>query len=405
MIFVGAGASMGPPSALPGFKDLVKLIRDTSNLADVFTDDDLNEQPLDEILGRINDDYGVDVHRRVQELISKATSRPTPLHKAVVDLASAVRVRIVTTNYDHHLSTLLEGQNVAEYLAPALPMGDDFAGIAYIHGRVDQEPHRLIATDEDFGKAYLNDAWAARFLDRMFGKYPVLFVGYSHNDTIMKYLARGLGGRSEKRYALTDDPDPSFWRRLGITPIQCARNDQPKLLSEWATRPSEGLLGNRSRIKSLVAEQDPSPVPETTSYLETVVGDKDTLRFFCEYARGAAWLQWTAGRPEFATLFYPSPHVDEDVPRQLANWFAENFVTDGDLTDAAFQIVADAGAPPSSDLLFAISRQLARNELPLSERMRRWLLIVINSPANRFTASLLGSMLENSALEADPDTA
>ncbi len=67
--------------------------------------------------------------------------------------------------------------------------------MVYLHGRLDQEHHRLIVTDEDFGKAYLTDAWAARFLDRMFGEYPVLFfVGYSHNDTIMKYLARGLGG-------------------------------------------------------------------------------------------------------------------------------------------------------------------------------------------------------------------
>jgi len=51
----------------------------------------------------------------------------------------------------------------------------------------------LIVTDEDFGRAYLNDAWAARFLDRMFATFPVLFVGYSHSDTIMKYMARGLG--------------------------------------------------------------------------------------------------------------------------------------------------------------------------------------------------------------------
>ena len=48
VIFVGAGASMGPPSALPGFKDLVKQIRDASNLKDVFTDDNLEDERLDE---------------------------------------------------------------------------------------------------------------------------------------------------------------------------------------------------------------------------------------------------------------------------------------------------------------------------------------------------------------------
>ncbi|OMC21142.1 hypothetical protein A5736_00585 [Mycobacterium sp. SP-6446] len=67
---------------------------------------------------------------------------------------------------------MLESNNVGNYLGPALPMGDDFTGIVYIHGRLDQEHRRLVATDEDFGKAYLNDAWAARFLDRMFAAYP-----------------------------------------------------------------------------------------------------------------------------------------------------------------------------------------------------------------------------------------
>jgi hypothetical protein len=75
-IFVGAGASMGPPSALPGFKDLVKKIRDGSNLTSVFPDKDLNKLPLDEILGKIKFDYGVDVHRRIFDVISQQTSRP-----------------------------------------------------------------------------------------------------------------------------------------------------------------------------------------------------------------------------------------------------------------------------------------------------------------------------------------
>jgi SIR2-like domain len=405
VIFVGAGASVGPPSALPGFKDLVKEIRNGSNLAGVFSDKDLDELPLDEILGKIKFDYGVDVHRRIFELVSREGSRPTPLHKAVVHLASASTVRLVTTNYDRHLSAVLEGKDVAEFLAPALPMGNDFTGIVYIHGRLDQEHRRLIATDEDFGKAYLNDAWAARFLDRMFGEYPVLFVGYSHNDTIMKYLARGLGGRSEKRYVLASDSDDSFWRRLGITPIQCPRNDQPKVLSDWAARSRKGLLGTRNRVKELVAEQDPSPVPESVSFLEGVLADKDTVRFFREYARGEAWLQWADGRPEFATMFHPSPHVDGEITRELALWFAENYVTDDAVSDAAFQIVVNAGGYVGDELLFAISRRLSIQDGPLSERMRRWLLIVTNSRDNRSKAVLLGSLLDASSMEVDPNTA
>jgi hypothetical protein len=396
---------MAPPSALPGFYELVKKIRDGSNLAGVISDRDLDELPLDEILGKIESDHEVDVHLRIYEFISEQRSRPAPLHKAIVRLAIASTVRLVTTNYDRHLSTVLAGQDVAEYLAPALPMGDDFDGIVYLHGRIDQEHRRLIATDEDFGKAYLNDAWAARFLDRMFGEYPVLFVGYSHNDTIMKYLARGLGGRSESRYALTSDSDDTFWRRLGITPIRCDRADQPKLLDDWAARSIEGLLGKRSRIKDLVAEQDPSPIPEAVAFLEGVLADKDTVRFFTQYARGEAWLQWAEGRPEFATIFYPSPHVDSEVTRELSNWFAENYIVDDPVSDTAFHLVANVDGHLGDQLLFAVSRQLSVQKRPLSERMRRWLLLVTSDGRNRSRDVFLNSLLDDSSMMVDPDAA
>ncbi|WP_139333090.1 hypothetical protein [Mycobacterium sp. SP-6446] len=233
-------------------------------------------------------------------------------------------------------------------------------------------------------------------------------MGYSHNDTIMKYLARGLGGRSEKRYVLTPEPDSGetlFWRRLGIAPIACSFNDQPKVLNTWAAHSTEGLLGSRNRIKELVANQDPSPVPESVSYLETVLGDRDTVRFFRQYARGKAWLQWAEGRPEFATLFHPSPSVAAEITYELALWFAENYVTDDDVSDAAFQMVTNANGYLSDDLLFAISRQLSIQASPLPERMRRWLFIVTNSRENRFKASFLGSMLDASSMEVDPATA
>jgi hypothetical protein len=129
IIFVGAGASIPWPSSLPSFLQLVKTIRDESNLQSEIGA--LDDQPLDEVLGTIADDYGVDVHERIHHLTSRTGSRPSPVHKAVVKLASASTTRIVTTNYDHHLSTSLDElhEDVDEYFAPALPMGDDFSGI------------------------------------------------------------------------------------------------------------------------------------------------------------------------------------------------------------------------------------------------------------------------------------
>jgi hypothetical protein len=189
VIFVGAGASRDAPSNLPDFRKLTSDIAAEAQAP--VTKDDLN-QP-DVFLGTLGDRQ-VDVHQRVAAHIGVSTE-PNRLHHGLVNLAMAGQpVRIVTTNYDLHLSTVLNNRGIQleEYRAPALPMGDDFTGIVYLHGSLRQEPKRLVVTDGDFGRAYLRDAWAARFLERMFATYTVLFVGYSHNDVVMRYLERSL---------------------------------------------------------------------------------------------------------------------------------------------------------------------------------------------------------------------
>ena len=40
----------------------------------------------------------------------------------------------------------------------------------------------MVLTDKDFGRAYLTEGWARRFIQDLFLKFTVLFVGYSHND-------------------------------------------------------------------------------------------------------------------------------------------------------------------------------------------------------------------------------
>ena len=174
VIFVGAGASLDAPANLPDFRALTADIAAEAQVQ--ATDDDLDYP--DVFLGRLADRQ-VDVHRRVAARIGVPTSQPNRLHNALGDLAVAGGpVRIVTTNYDQHLSTVLSGRDiqVEEYIGPALPMGDDFTGIVYLHGSLRQEPRHLIVTDGDFGRAYLRDAWAARFLERMFATYTGLFA-------------------------------------------------------------------------------------------------------------------------------------------------------------------------------------------------------------------------------------
>jgi SIR2-like domain len=209
--FVGAGVSVGPPSGLPLFEALTKQIAAEAQI----TWEDKYAQRLDWFLGRW-EDQGIAVHDLVKNKIAIPGSRPNQLHDSIVRLfPSATQMRIVTTNYDTHLTAAaatLFGADPQIYEAPALPLGRDFTGIIYLHGSVDQAPSSLVVTDRDFGHAYLTDAWAARFLQEMFRKHTVFFIGYSHNDIVMNYLARGLLPDSRARFGFASDPIPRVSR-------------------------------------------------------------------------------------------------------------------------------------------------------------------------------------------------
>ena len=88
----------------------------------------------------------------------------------------------------------------------------------------------MVLTHRDFGRAYLteSDGWARRFLIGLFANYTVLFVGYSHNDTIMTYLTPSLppdGG--QQRFALIGDrsDDSDHWHRMGVEPVTFHQTD------------------------------------------------------------------------------------------------------------------------------------------------------------------------------------
>ena len=133
------------------------------------------------------------------------------------------------------------------FRAPAMPLGDNFKGLVYLHGSAETDPERLVVTDRDFSRAYFHSAWAARFLERMFSKYVVLFVGYSHSDVVMRYLGLGLGPHAE-RYVLTDKPDDDIWDRLRVKVLPYPERQHHILtdcLSEWAALSEMGLLDHR----------------------------------------------------------------------------------------------------------------------------------------------------------------
>ena len=271
VFFVGAGASCDSPSDLPNFEKLVEKIAARNGL-------DYNAaHPFDEILGRFQAD-GVDVHREIQEIISNPASKPNKLHKAIVELATVFdKPQIITTNYDRHLSqamtsVLADGDEYDEFPSMAFPQRDDFTGIVYLHGSVREPPENMVATDSDFAKAYLLAAsTASQFLGRVFENSTVLFIGYSHSDTLMGYIARGLPAGT-RRYAFYEINKEQRWDEFGIVPVQCDGYEfLPDALRDWASQARRGIGDHEQNIRRIAETSHPLQPADESDMREALV--------------------------------------------------------------------------------------------------------------------------------------
>ena len=384
VVFAGAGVSKAPPSNLPDFRGLATRIASGSSKPD-------GVEPLDRFLGRLAQ-VGTDVHSIAQSILGAFDSKPNELHRALVSVfRSEQDLKIVTTNLDDHFTTAvmqLFGPDVSTYYAPALPLGHDFNGVVYLHGCVNRTPKQLVLTDSDFGRAYLTEAWATRFLQAMFEKYTVLFVGYSHGDTVMNYLSRALPAGSKARFALTKPGNDSFWAFRGVIPVsyQTKRGRYPhcravEAVEEWGRRAKWGALSHEKKIKEIVALSPPVGA-EDADYMKTALKDLRGVRFFVRYASGVEWLWWCTNNVEaFRDAFKPSIHEDEtgrEVAACFAGWFAENFVCGS--PDDALDVLRRQGSSLNTLFWHAIVGHLANCQpLPDAVTLARWVLVILES--------------------------
>ena len=328
VVFAGAGVSMGEPANLPNFKELADAIAQNTGIAPE------DHEPVDRFLGRLKH-RGVDVHTRAAQALSKDNPQPTELHRDLLRLCSyAGQVRIVTTNFDPLFERA--AKDVFDFMpevfrSPALPLGQSFNGIVHVHGAV-SHPDGMVLTDQDFGRAYLTEGWARRFLVALFRQSTVLFVGYGHNDTVMHYLARALPeSEAGRRFALAKEssPDLQHWRFLGIDPIvypQASEHDHSRL-NDGVHRLAE-LVGRRvldwQREINELAEKKPSPLEgEEADLISEAFKDEEKLHFFTTAAYSPEWIDWLDKRGYLDALFGSSAFRRRDS--MLALWLAERF--------------------------------------------------------------------------------
>ena len=327
VVFAGAGVSMGEPAYLPNFKHLAKMIAKGTGKA-------LQDgEEIDRFLGRLQHEE-VKVHERAAEILSRDGLKATELHQNLLRLYPNVgKIRVVTTNFDLLFEQAAEDlfDSVLEvFRAPALPLGRQFKGIVHIHGTINRHDEMVI-TDADFGRAYLNEGWAQRFLIELFSNFTILFVGYSHNDTIMNYLARALPAReTDRRFALTGEiaNNTDRWHLLGIEPITYPQSnkDNHSALNEGvrglAALARCSVLDWHRKI-TVIAKKSPLLDKETEDLMEYALADATRARFFTKTATNPEWIDWLDERG------YLNPLFDNDAldkrDKIFSRWLVEQF--------------------------------------------------------------------------------
>ena len=159
-----------------------------------------------------------------------------------------------------------------------------------------------------------------------------MFVGYSHNDTVMNYLSRALPAQEpQKRFALTDDPDVDRWKVLGIDPILYPKNpdgDHVGLgegIRGLADHARRSLRDWRHEI-SKIAGRPPSLNKEELDIVEEALSDPTTAQFFADAATDPEWLDWLDRCGHLDPLFGASDLPDVHGP--IADWMVDRFAFD-----------------------------------------------------------------------------
>jgi hypothetical protein len=178
-----------------------------------------------------------------------------------------------------------------------IPRNDHSASwrsIVYLHGRLGQLNQQLVLNSADFGRAYLTEGWAARFVSRLFSDFTVLFIGYSLNDPVLRYMTDAFAAEdAEARFGRRHGPAYIFYPYDGSTTPSAQsfrdRNLEPIFYSSsrrhialrdtlvaWASWREDYLTNIRQLIADIAPRLPTSIDPTDTANLTwAVIGRPD----------------------------------------------------------------------------------------------------------------------------------
>jgi hypothetical protein len=392
VIFAGAGVSKGEPANYPDFGELARKInRGTLDLPKI-NEQGIWDEPIDRFLGRVEEEKGINVKKLACQLLNLPESKPTILHQSLVKLFKTPdKLRLVTTNFDplfNNYAKELWGQNDLDYLdyyyAPALPLGNDFTGIVYLHGSVLKDEKHIVITDKDFGRAYLTEGWARNFLQAMFSEYTVLFIGYSYTDPVIPYLTRGLPPNSNNsRFAfISDSDDPTRWKHLGIKPVIYSNKNRHEALGiclqSWVEHIEMGALKHEHRIKEIVSSPSPPLESKDLSYLENTLTDTAKIGHFTKHCNKTLdWLSWVDKQGVFNEFFQLNSPISK-ISEPMSRWLAEYVII---FPEETLRFIQEKGNFINFNLWSSILRKICRNDNVTIESnvFLRWIIFLLQN--------------------------
>ena len=280
IFFCGAGISY--PAKLPGFSGLVdKLYEDLSVTPSPVQQSAIKAGQFDTAIGLLESDVvgGREIVRRaLATILTPKLTAPhaTATHEALLTLAQnrEGRTRLITTNFDRLFEEVRTRKSLSfpDFKAPLLPVPKTrWSGLVYLHGLLPTAPtaddlNQLVVSSGDFGRAYLTERWAARFVSELFRNFTVCFVGYSINDPVLRYMVDALAadrllGESPLEmfafvsYSKSKEADrDEEWKAKNVTPIlyfEPKRYNHTylhKTLRAWAKTYRDGVRGKEQIV-------------------------------------------------------------------------------------------------------------------------------------------------------------
>ena len=264
VFFCGAGVSIGSGSNLPNFAELVDHVFDANGIEPDEVErealhwdepDRARRRPqLDKALGLLERPERLGrktLRRTVIERLSVAPTAQLRVHEALIDLSrTGGGARLVTTNFDNRfLEAGLEEECIDSAPKLPLPKHHSWSSVVHLHGRIvpDEDGSNLVLTAADFGRAYLTERWAARFVTELFREFTVVFVGYSVADPVTSYIVDALAAEREMGAAFTRAF--AFADYDGVVP-----DARQKAQAGWLAKNIEPILYNKKDGHSLLAE-------------------------------------------------------------------------------------------------------------------------------------------------------